>query len=402
MRFIAALLAALPFAALAQALSFTPLVVAPEVQARYAIVAESRFADADWQAIERATATLAEVRVGSFAGQATGWLQRPVKIHHRMFEHRNETRGGVLVVPGFTEGLTIYQETIHDLVANGWSVYIHDHRGQGFSTRLLDDAEDASKGHMDQFDRLVDDLDTFVAQVQAARAGNPRPLVALAHSMGGAVLSLHLARRAAATPVAAAALVTPMHEPVVATGIGAKLDGVIERWCDRWAVRLPVQLPWLSSQRVQGQDFDLARAAFEALPDRSANDLSHSAPRMTRRWAARAATCDGPHCGHRDAKVEGPTLRWVSQACSGARESRGPGAAAIRVPVLLINGGEDTVVEAAPQLEFCAQVQRGGVGRCDAVMLPTARHSLLSETDDRRRPALAKILSFYDAAVTPR
>ena len=369
--------------------------------AAYPLSPEARFAHTGWQAIEAATMTLAERRVGSLPGVPTGLAQDPVKLHHRWYVHRHESRGGVVVVPGFTEGLTMYQEVIHDLVRNGYSVYIQDHRGQGFSARLLSDPADASKGHLDQFDHLVTDLDQFVKGVQAARSGSDKPLFVLAHSMGGAVVSLHLAQQGGATPFKAAALITPMHEPTIAqTGFSAGMEQAARRWCDDYSVQLPFQLPGLSAQRVSGQDFDLARAAFEARTDPADNDLSHSVPRLLRRWADRAATCEGEHCGHGDAKVEGPTLRWLNQACSGARAARGEGAAKIAVPVLLVNGGQDTVVETAAQLTFCANVNAArptaSAGRCVATTLPQARHSVLVEADIYRQPALARTLAFFD------
>jgi lysophospholipase len=379
---------------------FALLVAAPERLAAFSLSPESRFAGVAGAQVEARTRRLADVQVGHFQGVPTGWRDTPVRIHYRTYTHRQETRGGVVLVPGFTEGLAHYQELVHDLVANGYSVYIHDHRGQGFSTRLLTGERDGDKGHVDQFDHLVTDLDHFVRQVQTQRAGQTRPLFALAHSMGGAVLALHLARTGTGTgtasPYAAVALVTPMFEPSVGqTGLGARADRAAERWCDATAARLPFQLPWLSSQRVAGQGFDAARAAFEAQADRQDNDLSHSVPRLLQRWADRASACTATsapeHCGHADAKVDGPTLRWVSQACSASRQARGPEATGVTLPVLLINGGQDTIVEAQAQREFCTRAPG-----CVGLTLPQARHGLLLERDDLRNPALAQMLGFFE------
>ena len=67
---------------------------------------------------------------------------------------------------------------------------------------------------------------------------------------------------------------------------------------------------------------------------------------------------------------------------------------------LLVNGGQDTVVETAAQLTFCANVNAArptaSAGRCVATTLPQARHSVLVEADIYRQPALARTLAFFD------
>lgn len=372
----------------------------------YVLSDEARFARTDWQGIERATMQWADRRIGSFEGVPTGVFDRPVRIHCRFYEHRNEQRGAVVVVPGFTEGLTMYQEVIHDLVRNGYSVYIHDHRGQGFSSRLLQGDAQADKGHVDRFDRLVTDLEAFVGRVRQARAADPvkahRPLFLLAHSMGGAVVALHLARRGGDTPFAAAALVTPMFEPTVAPRDSPRwTDQRLRQWCHSGAFGLPFSAPWLSAKRVRGDGFAADLAAFEALPDPATAALTHSVARHRMRWLNRAARCEGADCGHGDARVAGPTLQWVDQACAGSDEARGPGAARIAVPVLLLQGGEDVVVEPEAQQVFCDHVNAAGSagGHCTGLRLPEARHGLLLEVDRLRQPALVRVLSFWDEVV---
>lgn len=386
------------------------LQASPEALARYPVVDEARFAGQGWADIEQANAALAQAEVGHFDGEPTGWFGRTVRIHHRAYVlPADREKGAVVIVPGFTEGLVIYQEVIHDLLNNGWSVYLHDHRNQGFSSRLIEGEDGRDKGHVDRFEKLVSDLDQFVAHVRRSRddpVRGHRPLVLLAHSMGGTVSALHLARQGAQTPFRAAALVTPMMEPTVAPAASARWgDRALRRWCHAGSMPFFFDLPVLSTTRVQGGNFEQEWRRYREMLDRSTHPQTHSVVRHDVRWLNRASHCSGEHCGHDDARVAGATLGWVDEACAGAALARGPDAARIAVPVLVLQGGEDTVVEPAAQQAFCDNVNadkpQQAPGRCTGWRLPEARHGLLVEVDRLRRPAMVQILMFWDAAIAP-
>ncbi len=164
-------------------------------------------------------------------------------------------------------------------------------------------------------------------------------------------------------------------------------------------MRLPFQIPGWSDRQVAGVSFEEEYRSFLAQPNRQDNDMSYSVPRLLLRWEARRARCQGEHCGHDDARVAGPSLRWVNQACSASRQARGEAAASIAIPVLLLNGGEDTIVETAAQQEFCNSVHARPPQRCFGYTLSRSRHGLFVEADRVRTPAMQAIMQFFvDAA----
>jgi lysophospholipase len=375
------------------ATGFERLDVSKDRLASYQLSDANRIADMDVDALKVDAEKLAAVTEGSFAGRATGWwaFERPVAIHYRMFENRAESAGGIVIVSGRTEGLALYYETIGDLLRNGWSVYIHDHRGQGFSSRLLEGKENQSRGYVDSFDYYVDDLRSFSDLVAAKRAGNPRPLFIMAHSMGGAVTSLLLQKQNG--PYKAVVLVTPMHEPWAAGESQDRANQVADKYCDDIARPLAFSVPFVSESFAEGGDFDdQAKAAVG--PDKFS--ISQDRKRLALNWQARAATCSGPSCGHLNAKVGGATKRWFNQACAASRQARGKAASEIGIPVLLLQGGDDRIVKPERQIEFCENVNVGKAARyCRGYVVEGGRHALLIEEDKYRQPVLVKMQDFF-------
>jgi len=369
--------------------SFPPLEASGA--APYVIGTEADLAASpSWTDLEAIALRDAQLTRGAFRG-VDG-----VKIHYRLYQHRAETRGGIVIATGRTEGLALYQETVRDLVRSGYSVYIHDHRGQGFSQRLL---QDDSIGHVEDFDDYANDLASFVdGPVRAARVGRPLPLFLLAHSMGGAAAALFLEASPSAR-ISALALVTPMMAPWATgashAGVTAQLADYL---CDGGTMQLS-GIAWLMPKSyAEGTPFDPAYALIRQRAPEAPNALTHSAARFKRHWDMRAqARCDGPDCGSPHAKVGGVSYRWFQQACAAAERVRGDAAGRIRQPVLLLQGEEDVVVKPSAQKTFCDTLNAAhAAGYCVGRTAMQGRHSLLIEADAVRIPVLHRVLGFFD------
>ncbi len=280
-----------------------------------------------------------------------------------------QERGAVVIVNGRTENILKYQEVVADLVRQGYSAYVYDHRGQGFSERLL--PAEPAKGHVRRFDDYVDDLQTFVDQV-VRRSPHPH-LLLLAHSMGGGIATRHLERFPGT--FAAAALSSPMHQP------NAKIIFSADSSCD-----------WF---KWTGWAFSSAWAGFSPKPyahevfDMKTNIYTHS----PERWG----TVLDAENAHPEVRLGGPTRGWADEACT-ASDDMIAAAGQITTPVLVLQAGEDVAVTAAGQSRFCAALAQHGQVRCEGgkpQIVVGARHELLIEEDAYRVPAMTAILDFF-------
>ena len=216
------------------------------------------------------------------------------------------SRGTILLVQGRTEFIEKYLETIDDLRQRGFAVVTFDWRGQGGSERVV-----ANGCHIEGFSDYDRDLDAILRQIVWPQC--PRPVTAMAHSMGAlACLRAAHDKRARFERMI---LLAPM--------LGLS----------------PASAPPMSVVRLLtgvalffGRDtYPIANRALKAR-DEPQNEprqqrieaLLQSAPELRSGW---------------------PTVRWIYSAVramqqTGARDF----ASEIEVPVLLIAPGRDTIV----------------------------------------------------------
>lgn len=296
-----------------------------------------------------------------------------VPIRSRSFV-RPDQSGAVVISSGRTECTLKYRELIYDLHQAGYSVYILDHRGQGFSGRMLADPQ---IGHVDAFDDYVTDLKTYVDRVvrpsqdRVRAAGGGGPLFLLAHSMGGCIASLYI--EAHRHDFDAAVLCSPMHQP--STGfIPEDLAKAVADMKSIFGMGLEKKYA-----RGKGPYRDVP---FDEIEDLRGQALTHSRERYEQ---VRALYNMNPQV-----KVGGPSYQWVSQAIDAGRRSR-EGADRIEIPVLLLRAGDDAIVSPEGQDVFKAHAG----GHCTLVTIPGAFHELFVESDAYRAPALNYTLDFF-------
>jgi lysophospholipase len=292
--------------------------------------------------------------------------KRIVFRYHRQPDREGEA-GAVVVMTGRAEALVKYEEVAWDLYRRRYSVYRFDHRGQGFSDRV---AADPWVGHVESFDRYVEDLATVLDRVVSP--GGHRHTFLLAHSMGGCVASLYLASSGVA-PLTGAALSSPMHAP-------GRLPVLLRRWA---CAAVSAASRFAPERYLPGT----GPCDGSAMPF-AGNPLTHS--------RARFSAMEEGFRRHPSIRLGGPSLRWTAEACRAGERAVEEGGR-IRTPVLLLQAGADRVVCPRAQERFAAAMGAASPAPCIPVRLPGGRHELLMEAPPWREAALSAILAFFEA-----
>ena len=280
-----------------------------------------------------------------------------VPIRYRMFVAEHE-KGALVIVNGFTETYVKFAEVIYDLSREGYSIYILDHRGQGFSGRMR---KNPRMGYVRHFSEYVTDLKTFVDTVVNAQPHTRR--FVLSHSMGGAITALYLAKYP--KDFDAAAFSAPMHQINTSP---------YPEWMARFIANMSCGIG-LGGNFAPGQGNHGLDGTF------AVNRLTHSEVRYNK---AVAVTKAFPEVG-----MGGASNRWVQQSLR-ATTAVYKNSPKIQIPVLLLQASEDKLVKLPGQNEFCKRAQH-----CVKIPFPGAFHELLQETDAIRDRVVEAVIAFF-------
>ena len=265
-------------------------------------------------------------------------------------------RGTIVLLPGRSESIEKYFETISDLSKRGFGVAIFDLRGQGGSDRL---ARNPRLGFVTDFQDYVADIEPFFQDVVLPDCRGP--YFVLGHSTGALVALL--AAPALSNRVQRMMLLSPLFGLAPPASLSPRNT---RRLC---SLLHATGLGQLTVKRPDTATFD-------------GNLLTSDAQRYDRNQTIFSAR---PELG-----IGGPTATWVRSvfhALDQAQSSQFK--ARVTVPILVVAASADRVVDTGATERYVA-----GLRTASLLTIQGARHELLQERDIFREQLLAAFDAF--------
>lgn len=264
--------------------------------------------------------------------------------------------GSIVISSGRIESLIKYKELVFDLYQNGYSVFIHDHRGQGLSARMLDNSH---MGFVEKFDDYVSDFKQFIEQV-VNKHSQHKPLL-LCHSMGGAIGAL---------------TVLQYPQLFIKVAFSAPMFGIqpaLPKWLSSLLLNLHVSLNnqvayFFGQKGYENQAF-------------AGSELTHSEIRYQ---LFRQEYQDTPQV-----QLGGVTADWLKAAIQ-AMDKIEQQVIEFPIPSLVIQAGNDRIVDNKRQRRVAEKMPN-----TQFMVIEGAKHELLAEKDRYRKLCLTAVLDFF-------
>jgi len=284
--------------------------------------------------------------------------EKGISIYYKYFLQNtmdNEI-GAIVISNGRRENALKYKELIYDLYHNGYSVYILDHRGQGFSERI--NKADKQMGHIDDFEYYVSDLKTYYDEF--IKINGHKKVFLLAHSMGATIGTRYIEKFP--HDFDAAAFSSPM--------FGLRFPA-----CELIRFLTGDEPKYLFGEKnydneeksYLGNDLTQSKIRYEAMMNIYENNPS--------------------------TKIGGPSYQWVYQSCITFKKIFKE-LQKIEIPIILIQAGEDNVVTANAQKKFVFELKKLGKD-VQGFFIDGAYHEMLIEKDEYRIPLITNFLDFF-------
>jgi lysophospholipase len=294
------------------------------------------------------------VQHGVFEGGGVGEITK-VDIAYA-YVLQPQALGTVVISSGRIESLIKYKEVIYDFYRNGYSVFIHDHRGQGLSGRMLNNPQIGYVGH---FAEYVTDFKKFIDEVVTKKSQHKPKL--LCHSMGGAIGALTVLRY------------PDLFEKIA---FSAPMFG-IRPALPNWFAKSVLSLQGVLRNK---HAYFFGQANYDNQPF-SANELTHSEVRYQ---IFREEYQTTPQV-----QLGGVSGHWLKVAAEAIDEIE-RNAHRFAIPALVIQAGADKIVDNKRQGRVVAKMALSKL-----LVIEGSKHELLQEQDKFRVPCLIAILEFF-------
>jgi len=285
--------------------------------------------------------------------------EKGISTYYKYFlqEIKEDEKGAIVISSGRRECALKYKELIFDLYRVGYSVYILDHRGQGFTERI--NVTDKQMGHIDDFEYYVSDLKKYYEKFVKIN-GHYKTLL-LAHSMGATIGTRYIEK---------------FPDDFDCAAFSSPMFGLRFPACMLIGLFTRAEPKYLIGET----NFDNEERNF------STNNLTHSKVRyeaMMKMYENNPST-----------KIGGPSYQWVYQSCITFKKIFKE-LHKIEIPIIVIQAGEDKVVTASAQKKLVLKLKKLGKN-VQGFNIIDAYHEMFIEKDEFRIPVITTFLDFFN------
>lgn len=271
-----------------------------------------------------------------------------------------KAKATIVIVHGLSEFSKKFYEAAYYFLNQGYNVFIYDQRGHGLSFRMT---KQVDLIHVDSFYDYAKDLDVFIENI--VMPTNPKALYIYAHSMGGAVTTLYLAKNQ--SRVKKALLSAPLFEPVVTQGVSdsaAKMGVFMAKLFCGGKKKFFGSKEFNPEVKHNG-DVDASKARFEYNMNLRRNNPCYQSTPMSLSWTYGSLT--------------------VGSRIMKKRVTNG-----IKTPILILSAEKDRVVKIEPQFEFASRCDC-----CEVVTIKNANHAMLTGDIEVMTEHFNRTLQFF-------
>ena len=281
-----------------------------------------------------------------------------IRLHYEYYENRDE-KAAIIISHGFCEFAKKFEEVAYYFFLAGYSVYILEHRGHGYSQRQI---LDEGKVYVRSYEEYVRDLHAFITGV-VLEGRSDRTLVLYGHSMGGAIAALYLEQYP--ETFSCAVLSSPMLE----IDLGRRPAPLV------WTLML------LKKLLRSGEDYAPGNTAFTGIPDFEGSCC------LSR---ARYEDIFHKRMQDRNYQTNGASCAWIWASLLAVRRAVKK-AGLVKNSVLLFIAERDLLVRQRGQRKFADKSPGTQLS-----VIAGAKHEIYNACGEERKEYYQKLFAFLD------